>query len=185
MTRKDRLATDETRELGVTRKERRQGLIVLARSYAAEFSYSDRAQAIPDLQELRELIQGQRNKSRILTLLSEVTSTGRVPVERIRLQDVPRLLPFPAPFHLAENANYFITQLAMKYIKQERRAQLDAYIEENEDEILIAMLHHGDEAMFFDLPDYVTQGQVRKRMKTRLLQVIEGRHPRIRVDVAA
>lgn len=193
-----------TTRSGLTpRQEHRRGLTALAKIYATEFSYSNPQTAIPELQELRNLIQGyrpspdswtvsetnrqkekqlQRSKPRILELLAEITSTGKVPVEQVHLKEIPNRLPFPAPFHLRENANHFLTQLVIKYLKPLKREQLTAYIKENEDELIIALIHHGEDAIFFDLPEYVTQAQVRKRMKTRLLQVIEGRHPRITVS---
>ncbi len=163
-----------------TFKERRQGLVALARIYVTEFSTN---LSIRELQELRVLIQEQRDRLRILELLGQITSTGKVPVERVRFQDIPKVVPFPAPFHKAEDSNHFINQLVSKYIKQLRRVQLVQYIKDYEDEILTTLLRQGEEAMFFDLPEYVTQGQVRKRMQSRLLQVIEGTHPRISVTI--
>ena len=163
-----------------TFKERRQGLVALARIYAVEFST---CLSIHELQELRVLIQQQQNRPRIMELLSQITSTGKVPVERIQLQSIPKLLPFPAPFHRAEDSNHFINQLVVKYIKKARSTQLAQYIKEHEDEILTTLLRQGENAVFFDLPEYVTQYQVKKRMRTQLIQVIEGRHPRITVTV--
>ncbi len=116
-----------------TFKERRQGLVALARIYAVEFSYCDSQNAIKELQELRALIQDQHNRPRIIELLSKITSTGKVPVERIPLPGIPKVVPFPAPFHRAEDSNHFINQLTAKYIKLARRTQLTQYIKDNDD----------------------------------------------------
>ncbi len=183
----------------MTSRERRQELKSLARLYAVEFPTS---LSIMELEELRDLIHGhrplpdgnwnlvenpakqaQKNKPRILRLLAGLTSTSKIPVETVRLQDIPRLLPFPAPFHLRENANHLITQLVLNAVKPIRRVQLKTYCLNNEDELLDSLLRQGEDATFFDLPEYVTQSLVRKHMRPQLLKVIEGSHPRITVTV--
>jgi hypothetical protein len=92
-------------------------------------------------------------------------------------------VPFPMerPWHCRENVRVLLTALASRKVELERKEGLRQYIEKNEVELLERWMKQGENVVFLDAPRFVTHRMVMKALRPRLLKVLRGEHPDLRI----
>jgi len=140
-----------------------------------------------DYEELDELfmliISDPPDKIHIATLLSRIDICWHY--APISIKDIPTKLPLPEPFNTRENAHFLISKLSRGKREEERKRQLTAYLKEHEEEALVEIIRKGPENVIYtDVPELVTHALITRRLRPRLIRIIEGRDEKIKLGIS-
>ena len=93
---------------------------------------------------------------------------------------LPQKWPFPPPFDTRQRVSYIIAKLRRAKSDAEKQQQLQEYLERREDDVLIEMIRKGPENVVYgDLPEKVSHAMVTRKLRPRLMRIIDGRDPHI------
>lgn len=138
-----------------------------------------------ELDELFLLISSdwptQQDKIHMATLLSRIDACWHY--TPIRIKTLPAKIPLPPPFNTQATANFLVSKLRKIKREEERKKQLQEYLQEHEEEALVTMIRKGPEnAVYTNAPELVTHALITRKLRPRLIRIIEGRDERIRIE---
>lgn len=123
----------------------------------------------------------QQDKIHMATLLSRIDACWHY--APISIKSLPAKIPLPEPFNTRENAHFLISKLSCLKRKAERKRQLEEYLREHEEEVLVEMIRKGPENVIYaDTPELVSHALITKKLRPRLVRIIEGRDEKIRIN---
>ncbi len=138
-----------------------------------------------DLTELLLLINWDwptsQDKYRMAQLLAQIAVCWDY--APIKVKALPNRFPFPFPYDSRDNAPFLVAKLRRAKSDKEKIQQLVAYLfNGREEDILVEMLRKGPEnVVYADLPPLVTHALITRKLKPRLLRILEDRDERIKV----
>jgi hypothetical protein len=151
----------------------------LARDFHTNLTPEDITELISHINDDWLKVEG---KQRLLELLGQIRTSPGVQLELVNVKDIPRLLPLPRPFHTRERAPLLLSKIRRRMTDSLKECQLEEYVKERELVLIREILEKGREhAVFIDVPTYVTHKAILKRLRPRLLKILDGKDEELRV----
>ena len=126
----------------------------------------------------------KRDRYHLALLLSQIPIVKEYHRNPFPITRLPGEVPLPPPFNTQETASLLLS--AIRRIKTDilKIENLKKYLKENEEDILVRMIKQGPEnVVYLDAPEYVTHALITRKLKPRLIRILDDRDERIRIRV--